>query len=515
MANLIEGGYMSTIKKYEWKDISEVVKETPPMNAEQAIDDLFPGSWGAWCRWQWSITLTGHIDNCVVVLHGPLGCNTSGRVFHGLHFEEHFGLPFLNIACTDMSNNQVVLGGEDELEETIKQVDRDYNPPLIVVHSNCCAGLNMDDISGIVKRVQDNVKAKVIYIPTEGFSCTWPGDMMERNMPLYVEQIMEKPDKIDKRGVNIVGLYKDLFCGSGMPSNKIWKRNYPSNADELGRTIEALGLRVHRALLGGDYEYIRTAPEAAVNVIDCPGWGYPLAEKMKELFGTPYLPHGKPIGVECTIRWINDLANFMGVKNEADRFINREYSEIKEIWEKAKSLAKGKVALINGVRSVLVSVTRPLAQARFAQELGMTPYLFNLIPVAAKSKEYVVEYFVKDGTNPKLLAGPYPYQKPVNIFDVIKDLGISSEDVVYFHQDVFREGILDPSMTAVVDNVGQPFRRAKDCPRDVGFRGTLGMARDVITAIQAAKRRNRVFVRPTLYGRLSGKNFDFEKGETL
>lgn len=505
-----------SLEGYQWKTLEQVLAESPPTKAQKIVDEKFPGTWGIWCRWQWSVTLTGMLDGVVVVVHGPVGCQASGRVFHGIHFEEHFGLPFLNLPTTNMGNKQVILGGEDDLEETLRQVDAEYKPPVIVVHSNCCAGLNMDDVQRVIENLQGEVNAKLIYIPSEGFSCTWTGDFAELNVPLYT-QLMDAPKQVDPKAVNIVGLYKDMFSGPGMPVRKQWEPKYPSNANELARIIESLGLKVHRALFGGDYQYFRTAPEAAVNSIDCNCWGYPIGKAMQEQFGTPYLKHGKPIGVETTIKWINELADFMGVRNEAEKFINKEYNEIKEVWNEAKKLAQGKIAIIDGVRLVQAAATRPMAQARLAMELGMTPYIIEMHPLAVRAKEETMRYFLSDGVNPQILVGPHNEQKPLRAAEVAEMLGVDPVDVLYIHNDVFaysRAENWDPGNVPFLDNAGQPFRRAKCRPRDVGFRGTEGMARDVIAAIKASRRQKAGIYHPTLYGRLRSKeNFCYDEKE--
>ncbi len=499
---------------YVWKPLSEVLADIPPLQAQAAIDEKYPNAWGVWCRWQWMMTLTGMIEDVVIVVHGPEGCQASARVFHGAHFEQVFGLPFMHAPSSAMDNEQVILGGEEDLAEPIRRVDAAYKPPLIVVHSNCCAGLNMDNVELVVENLREEVNARLIYIPSEGFSCTWTGQVAELNVPMYA-QLMEPPKKIDPKAVNMIGLYKDLWSNEkGNSPSRGCKAKYASNADDLARMIEALGLTPHRALFGGNYESFRTAPEAAVNAIDCPCWGYPLAKAMQELYGTPYLKQAKPIGVETTIKWINELAEFMHVEHAATKYINYEYDRIKDVWEQAKQLAKGKVALIDGTRAAGAAVTRPLAQARFAMELGMRPYMYLLHPMAIKAKEETIRYFLGEGVDPLVLYGPFPEQKPpFPESALIEDLGVEPSDVVYFHNDVFpfaRLDKMDASNTAEFANAGQPFRRTKCGSRDIGFRGTEGMARDLIAAIMASKRGKDDVRRGTLYARLRGPSFEFE-----
>lgn len=492
-----------TLKDYCWKPITQVAKETPEVHATEQLFREHLAHWGCWCKFQWLTTMTSQIEGCVVLVHGPSGCLASARTFHEQFFEKHFGIPFLHMPNTNMTNKQVILGGEENLERAIIQVDEDYRASLMVIHTNCCAGLNMDDVWAVIERTKPKVKAKLCYIPTPGFEACWPGDVMEKSMPIYIEQLIDEPQKRNEKAVNIIGVYKDLLDrGDGYGNNSI------SNADEIANYITALGLKVHSVLFGGSYESIRNAAEAALNVVDCPAWGHPMGEAMKKRFGIPYLSQGRSIGVEATKRWIKDLAQAMNAKDRAEEFIEEEYGKIKDTWERAKELAQGKFALIEAVRAGGIAVTRSLAQARFAMELGMKPYLFNIVPPGIKSKEYVINYFFEQGVNPLVLTGPYPYQDGMDIVKVIEHLGISMNDVVYFANDVFnwdKAGSFDPCNAAKVDCTAQPFRRLRERPRDFGFRAAEGMARDVINGILSAKRKKK----PTFQGRLWGTGFDF------
>ncbi|MCK7489138.1 MAG: hypothetical protein MZU79_02000 [Anaerotruncus sp.] len=97
------------------------------------------------------------------------------------------------------------------------------------------------------------------------------------------------------------------------------KGKYPDDAAELIRYIEKLGLNIHRVLISGNHEYIKTAPQASVNIISCPTWGLPLAKKMLEKFNTPYVNQAIPIGIEATANWINELAKATGKIEEAKK----------------------------------------------------------------------------------------------------------------------------------------------------------------------------------------------------
>ncbi|TAK34022.1 MAG: hypothetical protein EPO21_11010 [Chloroflexota bacterium] len=508
---------MGKLEGYAWKPISQVLTENPPPSAGLTVSEKFPGALGYWCRFFMAVTVSKMIEDAIIVQHGPLGCNGAARTFILEHYNQNFGHGFLHMPSTNMTQDQVIFGGEKNLEQTLLEVDRDYHPPLIIIHDNCCAGIIMDDIDGVVRRTQPKVKAKLLFLPSQGFSTCF-ADNMSMNMPYFAE-IMEPPKEVRKDRVNILGTYKEVFSGCGHIKKEHkphgdglfteWERRYPTDAHELARYVEALGLTVHRVLMSGRYEYVRSAPEAAVNVNNCPAWGYPLGHAMEQKFGTPMLNHAFPIGIEATKRWIYELADFTGRTNEANRFVQQEVEDLQPLWDKAKKMVKGRVALIEGVRNALCATTKALAMARYAEELGMIPYIFNLQGVFITSKEYVVNYFNSDGVNPQTLDGPYLFGFPVDITDVMAELGLGQDDVVYFPTDVYdyaRAGKLDPSDSARV-NTGQPFRRARHAPRYLGFRGTWAITRDLVEACDAAERHSK----PTLYGRLLGDAFEFEK----
>lgn len=508
---------MSKLEGYSWKPISDVLAESPPPSAGASVAEHFPGALGYWCRFFMAVTVSKMIEDAIIINHGPLGCNGSVRTFITDHYTENFGQGFLHLASTNMDQNSVIFGGEKDLERTIKEVDRDYKPPVIIVHDNCCADIIRDDIGQIVEMVQPEVKAKVVWVPSPGFTTCF-ADNMSMNMPHYV-QLMDEPKKVDKDAVNIIGVYKEVFSGCGQVKKDCkqhgdgyfteWERKYPTDTAELARYVEALGLKVHRVLMAGKYDYVRTAPEAGLNVHNCPAWGYPLGKEMQKRFGTPMAKQAFPIGLEATKSWIYEIAELTGREKEANVFVKSEEKQLLPLWNKARNIFAGKVALIEGVRNALCATTKGLAMARLAMELGMHPYIFNLQGVFVSAKDYVVNYFTQEGINPPMLDGPYTDGFPVSIEDVIKDLGLKIDEVVYFPTDVYdyaRAGRFDASNVTRVDT-GQPFRRVKHAPRYLGYRGTAGILRDMIEAEEVAKRGNK----PTLYGRLFGEQLDFPK----
>lgn len=501
MSKLLKSGY-------EWKKVSELFNETPPVTANHIIKDKFPGYEGLWCKLIMSVTSFAQTNNAVAVIHGPENCAWAVRNFTSTNYSLYYGNPFLHMPSTGIDNNDVVMGGSQKLYDTLFKVDTKYKPEHICVFDTCSTALIGDDIESTIANAQQVCKAKISFISSAGFVSPMLGKSIQECSVQYVE-MMDIPDYVLEDSVNILGQYKEQHTGK-CRKGKNKRGKYPDDAAELMRYIEALGLNAHRVLISGDMDYIKSATMAKVNVISCPTWGLPLAKKMHEKFGTHYLDHSVPIGIKATTEWIMDLAKYTGREDVASEFIAKEVSEILPLWEKVKSLVNGKYALIECGRNSQTAFARPMARARMLQELGMKPVLFGLHPLELKAKDVDVEYFLKYGFDPLILSGPYNYQQPLNLSDVSESLGISEQDYIYFTEDVFpmaKGGVIDPANVPRIET-GVHLRRVVDAPgRGVGFRGTNAMLHSMIDAITMSQRKEK----PTLYGRVHGEFYEFEE----
>ena len=490
-----------------WKSMAEIYRETPPIKAADLIHEQYPGPLGLWCLYYVVVSWCHMIDGCVLITHGPSGCLTAARTFLSQHYQEHFGAPFTHCYSDVVTPDTIILGGDEVLEEAVLQVDRDLKPKLIVIANTCATDMIMDDIKGMAKKLQAKVKAKLHPVESAGYKSCWI-DMRQTAVEHFVD-LMEPPREIKKGTVNLLGNYKEMHGGPGH-GNKFNRILYPSDSDELQRIVEGMGLKVHRVLMGAvDYDDLVTTPEAELNAQICCSWGYPISWKMEKRFGTPWTKHNRPIGIEATKRWMDEIAAVMGVKAQSDRFFNEEFKQVKETYDECKRICKGKVAIIEAIRNALFANTRPLALVRFALEMGMTPYIINMHPLLLTAEYYATDYFIEDGYGDvKMLYDTYPWAKPVNIEVVMEDLGLQPDDAIYFPMDVFRHCRSpqnDPAFMARFEGE-QPFRRVRGASRGDGFTGSAAMMRDIIESVQGAKRKKK----PTLMGRVYGKGFDFE-----
>jgi nitrogenase molybdenum-iron protein alpha/beta subunit len=492
-------------KGYSWKKLSDLYKLTPEPETHQA-SVMFPGFEGLWCKLIMSVTAFATTENSVALIYGPLNCNWAIRNFKTTDYALFYGNAFLHMPTINMDQNIIVMGGIDKLIKGIKEVDKHYKPDIIGIFDSCAPALIGDDIETAIQKAQSDCHATLKYFPSAGLAAPWLGKSIEQIASEYVS-MMQPATKIPDT-VNIIGQYKEKFCTKAH-QKKCKFHDYLDEATELTKYIEALDLKLHRVLISGGPKYIKTASEASVNMISCPTWGYPIAEKMHEQFEIPFGRHSIPVGFSATARWITELAQMTNRQDKAEQFIRSQKTLIEPLFNKVKSLTSSRIALIECGRNTQTSFARAMALGRMTQELGMTPFFFNAHPLEIKAKHYDVNYFLYDNFDPDFLFGPYPYQKSVSIPDILDNLNLSENDFIYFTEDVFpfaRSDDFDVSNAPRVET-GVHLRRIKDATsRGMGFSGTKSILIQIEQALKTAMRKTR----PSLYARLTGKFYEFE-----
>ena len=206
-----------------------------------------------------------------------------------------------------------------------------------------------------------------------------------------------------------------------------------------------------------------------------------------------------------------ELAQFMDREEEGERFVRAEEEKLASLFEETKRWVEGKVLLVECSRNSQAKYAEMLAYAHLCQEMGMKPYVYCLHPVEFKSQnDDIIAFAEVEGFDPPVLIGPYPYHQPVNVEDVMADLGIDRDQCLYIYDDVFpyaKSGSFDPSSVPRYTASSQMKRVKGSSFLGVGYAGTAATYRGLIESVKAASRKSS----PTFYGRVwSSTPFDFQ-----
>lgn len=248
------------------------------------------------------------LKNTLCISHGSTGCSFYPRVLFAWH--DNY---YVKLLSTGIEEDKVVFGGEKLLEEALLKAAEAIDLELIVIQNTCIPALTGDDSEGIAKTVSKKTGIKIISTRNPNYKGTQL-DGYKNVVNHYATELMEKPEQIEKKSVNLVGV---------MPGEYNWR----SNLREMKRILNSIGLYVKCTLVGDETSVndLINAPRAEANILVHPEVGLSAAKLMKERFGTPYIETVfPPVGVESAREWILKIADFFGLKRESEVFIEEE-----------------------------------------------------------------------------------------------------------------------------------------------------------------------------------------------
>src|SRR5512138_357907 len=126
------------------------------------------------CQLTLSMGMAASIPNTVVIYHGPVGCGAGSLGLAGQSKmsqqargnDDAVGRVWMS---TNLSEVDIVSGGEKKLEAAILEAERRFRPHAIFIGNTCIPAIIGDDIDNVATRLQDRVNARIIPLHCEGF----------------------------------------------------------------------------------------------------------------------------------------------------------------------------------------------------------------------------------------------------------------------------------------------------------------------------------------------------------
>lgn len=302
------------------------------------------------------------LKGMVPLIHGPIGCACNNRFFVGLATVAH-GFPVdLLMTCTDLSQSDIIFGGENKLKEAILEIDRRYTPQIIAVFNTCAPGVIGDDIDGVTKTLQPQVKAQILPIHSEGYGHFNHYAGYRDAYEALVTHLVKPLAHVKPNTINIVGDKNDYKATEDM-----------NDIRSLMKTLNKMGVQLHAVIPGGaTVQEIQESASVALNVMKCDSMAIDFCTMMQQQFGVPHTESTIPIGIEATIRWIMEIGQKLNLETKARQAIDQELTEIMPYVEKARSALAGKTVAVTG------NYARAIAYLEFTMELGMKPVSLGL-----------------------------------------------------------------------------------------------------------------------------------------
>ncbi len=231
-----------------------------------------PGAAQGGCAFDGASIALVPITDVAHLVHGQIACagNSWGERGSLSSGDTLYKMGF----TTDLSENDIIFGGEKKLYKAIQDVQERYRPAAVFVYSTCVTALIGDDLDAVCRAATENLSLPVVPIQSPGF-------VGSKNLGnrLAGEALLEhvigtaEPEVTTPYDINLIGEYNI--------AGELWG---------ILPLLEKVGIRVLSKITGdARYQEVAYAHRAKLNVMICSKALINLAHKMEERYGIPYL----------------------------------------------------------------------------------------------------------------------------------------------------------------------------------------------------------------------------------
>lgn len=317
-----------------------------------------------------SIYAVGEMQGVLPVIHGPRGCG-----YHYRFSARRRHYPYFNVISSDLSEKEIIYGGEEKLYQTVCDAYQRYHPKLILVIPTPASDIIHDDLEIVAAKARKKgiptvaAKSETFSHRDKNFSRKRLAEVskqkpeQQKNIPFdtkgcgyteallaIIENIMEKQD-VQPRTVNIETI--------------AWGKHGRQVIEEIKKTLWEVNVQVISYFPSDSYENIVQMPAASLNIVRRIKW----AKKMEEKFGTPFLAvntAGKYQGLDGICHFYHDIGEFLGISEEMDALIaDKKKKTSAAVCSFKKTFAKYHVILISRNLQSL-----PLMIKKYQDEFG-------------------------------------------------------------------------------------------------------------------------------------------------
>jgi nitrogenase molybdenum-iron protein alpha chain len=298
------------------------------------------------------------IKNSVLIVHAPIGCtgvmnfgNNNLRVFKRV-----LGEPVTDSWCmtTNMDEKDIILGGEERLENTVREAVKRHDPDLISVMTSCASGIIGDDVEAVLSRLQPEFRAILMPIHCEGIKSRIPMSGSDAGFYAIQRYIIEGAGAPAKRETG-----EDFLNLVVLPTTG------PLDRKHLAELLARMGVKANFVPYFSTVESLRNMVNARASTSVCAAYGLDLLDWLYREYGIPYTKAMMPIGSMETDEWLREIGRLMGKQAEAECVIAEEREKYWDEIQEVRKRTEGRSAMICN------NMMRGLANAALARDLGL------------------------------------------------------------------------------------------------------------------------------------------------
>jgi len=227
---------------------------------------------GESCAFDGAAIVLMPVADAAHVIHGPIAC--AANAWEGRGVRSQAGELHLRGFTTDLSELDIIYGGEAFLAETVREAVRNARPAAVFVYATCVSGLIGEDIEAACKQLSEELALPVVPVNAPGF--VGPKNLGNRIAgETLVRHVIgtAEPDVTTPTDIALIGDY-----------------NVGGDLEYVDPLLAECGIRVLSHITGGArYEELRYAHRARVAAVVCSRALINVAGSLARTWGIPGL----------------------------------------------------------------------------------------------------------------------------------------------------------------------------------------------------------------------------------
>ncbi len=279
----------------------------------------------------------GPTRDIVNITHGPIGCGfyswlTRRNQTRPTSDDDDNYMTYC--FSTDMSEENIVFGGEKRLKQAIQEAYDIFKPKAIGIFSTCPVGLIGDDVHAVAKEMKEKLGINIFGFSCEGYKgVSQSAGHHIANNQLFKHVIGTDDTPSDgKYRINLLGEY-----------------NIGGDSFEIERILSKCGIDLVATFSGNsNYDAFANSHMADLNVIMCHRSINYVAEMMETKYGIPWIK-ANFIGAKSTAKSLRKIAQYFEDQELIERVeqvIAEEMQEVDRVQGAAKARCMDKTAML-------------------------------------------------------------------------------------------------------------------------------------------------------------------------
>jgi nitrogenase molybdenum-cofactor synthesis protein NifE len=266
---------------------------------------LQPGGAAGGCAFDGAKIALQPITDVAHLVHGPIACE--GHSWDNRNCGSSGSKLYRTSFTTDISEQDVIFGGEKRLWRSIREIIEKYNPPAVFVYQTCVPAMTGDHIEAVCKKASAKFGTPCIPVNVPGFTgAKTLGTKLAGEALLDYVIGTQEPEYTTPYDINIIGEFN--------VAGELW---------QVKPLLDEIGVRI-LACISGDAKYkeVASSHRAKAAMMVCSRAMINVARKMEERYGIPYF-EGSFYGIGDTSDSLRQIARLLVERGAPDGIIAR------------------------------------------------------------------------------------------------------------------------------------------------------------------------------------------------